>query len=342
MSESIFLNSIPSSSQVEGEIIYHLNDFNSQNKSIIIKKNHYFPSFFTTQNLKQNVGKDKEIKSELNIFNTIIPKQEEETTSIIKEQNANINSSLNLESNQGNHNFNIKFKINLLESKKDCSNIIGDSSKNSEFENHFYSKNTNNIYNDQFFNEMPIISKIFSEQIKMPKNFINFNLVFVNKVNRPKICKNPMFKTNFINQKMISFVNEKSENALNHYSKLNFNVPENFLINFNIKGIYLENFPLNQNDLIMNQINLKDMQNYINNICNNFSKNHLDFSNGEYIELKKAENDQPKNAEFLQRKIKNSNILEEDEKTNHSSENINPKSGKRKPLKKIIKIIIKN
>ena len=334
MSERILLNSIPSSSQVKGEIIYHLNDFNSQNKSIIIKKNHYFPSFFTTQNLKQNVGKDKEIKSELNIFNTIMPKQEEETTSIIKEQNSNINSSLNLERNQVNNYFNIKFKINLLESKKDCSNIIGDSSKNSEFENHFYSKNKNNIYNDQFFNEMPIISKIFSEQIKMPKNFINFNLVFVNKVNRPKICKNPMFKTNFINQKMISFVNEKSENALNHYSKLNFNVPENFLINFNIKSIYLANFPLNQNDLIINQINLKDMQNYINNICNNFSKNHLDFSNGEYIELKKAENDQPKNAEFLQRKRKNSNILDEKEKKNYSSKDINPKNGKRKSLKK--------
>ena len=266
MSESIFLNSIPSSSQVEGEIIYHLNDFNSQNKSIIIKKNHYFPSFFTTQNLKQNVGKDKEIKSELNIFNTIIPKQEEETTSIIKEQNSNINSSLNLERNQVNNYFNIKFKINLLESKKDCSNIIGDSSKNSEFENHFYSKNTNNIYNDQFLNEMPIISKIFSEQIKMPKNFINYNLFFENNVYR---------QTYSINQKMISFENEKLENALNHYSKLNFNVPENFLINFNIKGIYLENIPLKQNDLIMNQINLKDMQNYINNICNNFSKNHL-------------------------------------------------------------------
>ena len=175
-----------------------------------------------------------------------------------------------MESNQVNNYFNIKFKINLLESKKDCSNIIGDSSKNSEYENNFYSKNTNKKHNVQFLDEMPIISKIFSEQIKMPKNFINFNLFFENNVNRPKICKNPMFKTNFINQKMISFVNEKSENALNHYSKLNFNVPENFLINFNIKSIYLANFPLNQNDLIINQINLKDMQNYINNILNNF------------------------------------------------------------------------
>ena len=342
MSERIFLDSIPSSSKVDGEIIYHLNDFDSQNKSIINNKNHYLHSFFTTKILNENVRKDKEIKIGLNIFNSIVPKQEEETTSIIKEQNANINSSLNLESNQGNHNFNIKFKINLLESKKDCSNIIGDSSKNSEYENNFYSKNTNKKHNVQFLDEMPIISKIFSEQIKMPKNFINYNLFFENNVYRPKVFKDPIFKTNFINQKMVSFENEKPENTFNNYSKLNFNVPENFLINFNIKGIYLENILLRQNDLIMNQINLKDMQNYINNICNNFSKNHFDFSNGEYIELKKAENDQPKNAEFLQRKRKNSNILDEDEKTNHSSKNINPKSGKRKPLKKIIKIIIKN
>ena len=334
MSEDILFNTTPSSSKVEGEIFYHLNDFDSQNKSIVIKKDHYFPSYFTTKDLKQNVRKDKEIKSVLNIFKTIIPKQEEETFSIINEQNANINTSLNLESNQENHYYNIKFKINLLESKKDCSNIIGDSGKNSEFQNHFYLKNTNQKCNEQFFDEIPIISKIFTEQIKMSKNFINYDLFFKNNVYRPKVCNNPMFKTNFNNQKMVFFVNEKPENALNHYSKLNFNVPDNFLINFNIKGIHSENIPLKQNDLIMNQINLKDMQNYINNICNNFSQNHLDFSNGEYIELKKAENDQPKNAEFLQRKRKNENILNEDKKTNHSSKDIIPKNGRKKPLKK--------
>ena len=71
MSESIFLNNIPSSSQIRGETIYHLNDFDSQNKSIVIKKDHYFPSYFTTKDLKQNVRKDKEIKSVLNIFEII-------------------------------------------------------------------------------------------------------------------------------------------------------------------------------------------------------------------------------------------------------------------------------
>ena len=332
MSKSIFLNSMPSSSPVAGEIIYHLNDFDSQNKSIIFKKNHYFPSFVTTKNLIQNVGRDKEIKSGLNIYNTIIPKQEEETTSFIKEQNTNINSPLNLESSQENHYYNIKLKINLLESKEDHSNIMGDSSKNPEFENHSYSKNTNNKFNDQFLDEIPIISKIFTEQIKMPKNFINFNLFFDNNVNRPKVCKNLLFKNNHINQKVVSFVNEKPVNDFNHYSKINFNVPDNFLINYNIKEICIDNVPLRQDELVMNKINLKDMQNYINNICNNFSKNHLDFSNGEYIELKKDENAQHENAEFLQHKR---NILDEDEKKRiHSSEDISLKIGKRKSLKK--------
>ena len=50
--------------------------------------------------------------------------------------------------------------------------------------------------------------------------------------------------------------------------------------------------------------------------------------------MKKAENDQPKDAEYLQHKRKNSNILDEDEKANHFPEDINPKSGRRKPLKK--------
>ena len=179
---------------------------------------------------------------------------------------------------------------------KNSFNIIGDSRKNSEFQNHFYSKNTDNKCNAKFLDKIPIISKIFTEQIKMPNYFINFNLFFENSVYKPKVCNNLKFKSNFINKKIVSLENKKQENALYHYSKLNFNVPENFLIKFNIKGIYLENIPLRQNDLIMNQINLKDMQNYINNICNNFSKNHFNFSNGEYIELKKTENDQPKDA----------------------------------------------
>ena len=330
----MIMNSIPSSWQAEDEIIYRLNDFNFQKKSIITKKNHCVPSFTTIKYSKQNVGKDNEIKSGLNILKSIIPKQEEETSSINNEQNENINSPLNLDNNKENYLYNIKFKINLLESKKDSSNIFGDSRRNSEFENQFYSKNINNKYNDQILDEIPIISKIFTEKNKMPKNFINFNLFFENNVYRPKVYKKTDFKNIFIIEKVVPYVNEKPESTFNHYSKLNFNVPENFLINFNIKSIYLANFPLNQNDLIINQINLKDMQNYINNICNNFSKNHLDFSNGEYIELKKAENDQPKNAEFLQRKRKNSNILDEKEKKNYSSKDINPKNGKRKPLKK--------
>ena len=143
-----------------------------------------------------------------------------------------------------------------------------------------------------------------------------------------------MFKNIFIIEKLVSYVNKKPENTINHYSKLNFNVPENFLINFNIKSINLENMPLRQNDLIMKQINLNDMKTYINNICSTISKNHLDFSIGEYIEMKKAENEHSKNAEFLQRKRQNSSIIDEDEKSNHSSEKINPKGGRRKPLKK--------
>ena len=162
MSESIFLNNILSSSQIEGEIIYHLNDLDSQNKSIIIKKNHYFPSFFTTKNLKKNVGKDKEIKSGLNFFNTTIPKEEAEATSIINEQNAINTSTLNLENNKQNHYYNIKCKINLLESVKNSFNIIGDSRKNSEFQNHFYSKNTDNKCNAKILDKIPIISKIFT------------------------------------------------------------------------------------------------------------------------------------------------------------------------------------
>jgi len=166
----------------------------------------------------------------------------------------------------------------------------------------------------------------------MSNNFINFNLFFKSNINRPKLCK--LFKSNLVIEKKVPYMNEKQENLQNHFSKLNFNVPENFLINFNIKRICSKNIPLKRNDLIINQINLKDMEIYINKICNNNSKNSFDFSNEEYIEIKKADNEPSKNEEFLQCKRKNSINLDEAEKTNHSSEDINPKGGRRKPLKK--------
>ena len=331
MSEVIFLNGMPASSQAKGEIIYCQNDFNFQNKSNITKKKYCFPSFYFAKNLNQNVGKDNGIKSGLKLFNPEVSKQQEETISNNNEQNTFINSPLN---NQENYYYNIKNKTNLLESKKDSLNIFGDSCLNSDFENHFYSKRTNNEINDQFLDKIPIISKIFSEKNKISENFINFNFFFEKNVNSPKVCKNLFYRNNFIIEKMVSNINEKPENIKNHFSKLNFNVPENFLINFNIKSIYSKNIPLKQNNLIVNQINLKDMESYINNICNNDLKNHFDYSDGEYIELKKADNEQPKNVEFLQHKRKISFNLEQVEKANNCPGDINPKGGKRKPLKK--------
>lgn len=332
MSEKILLNSMPASSQARDEIIYYQNDFNFQNKTKITKKNYCFPLCFNTKNSNQNVGKDNEIKSGLKFFNTLPPKQQEESTSINNEQNTYNNSPLNLENNKENNYYNIKFKPKLLESKNDCLNIFRNSSKYLESENHFYSKSTNNKLNHQFLDEIPTISKIFTEKIKMSKNFINLNLFFKSNIYRPKVCN--LFKSNLIIEKKVASMKEKGENLHNHYSKLDFNVPENFLINYKIKRIYSENILLEQNDLIMNRINLKDMEIYINKICKNNSKSHLGLSNGEYIELKKADNEPTKNAEFLQHKRKKSNISDEDEKTNHYSEDINPKGGRRKPLKK--------
>jgi hypothetical protein len=334
MSEMIYLKSIPASSQAGDEIIYCQKNVNSQKKNIISKNNNCFSMFFNTNNSNQNVGKDKEIKSGLKLFNTVEPKQQEESTSINNIQSAYNNSPLNLENNKENYCYDINFKTKSLELQKDSFDIFGDSLHKSEFENHLYSKSANNKFNDHFLNEIPTISKIFSEKIKIPKNFISFNLYFKNNVYKPKDCK--LFKSNLIIEKITSFTNEKPENLQNQFSKLNFNVPENFLIKFNIKSINSENMTFKQNDLITNKISLKDMEIYINKICNNNSKNYLDFSNEEYIELKKVDNEQSKKAEFLQYKRKNSSNFEENEneKTNYSSEDINPNGGRRKPLKK--------
>ena len=137
MSEIIYFNRKPASSQAEGEIIYCQNDFNSQNKSIISKNNYCFPMFFNTKNSNKNVGKDNEIKSELKLFNIVAPRQQQESTCINNIQSTYNNSPLNLENNKENY-YNINFKTKLLEPKKDSFNLFGDSQHNSEFENQFY------------------------------------------------------------------------------------------------------------------------------------------------------------------------------------------------------------
>ena len=62
---------------------------------------------------------------------------------------------------------------------------MGDSSKNPEFENHSYSKNTNNKFNDQFLDEIPIISKIFTKT-KFALSDVNPTAVNLSKTNVQK------------------------------------------------------------------------------------------------------------------------------------------------------------
>lgn len=72
---------------------------------------------------------------------------------------------------------------------------------------------------------------------------------------------------------------------------IDFNIPDNFLINFNIKEIKINNIDNNtKTDKKPPSIGLKDTEIFLNNLCKNIIINKEEYSNtssnGEYVEYK--------------------------------------------------------
>ena len=288
-------------------------------KSIAIKKSKIPSSSTFTLNKKNGIPENK-IKSELNIFNPHESKKREIT--ILNNYNLNNCFIKNSQEIQSKNDY-YYFKANSLEPKFDKYRHLGDFCKIQDFEKHLYKFNDNkHLYNNNL-TKIPLISSLFTKNInlennnicKFPKIKIERN---ISKSYEPSLLKiqktiNEEFSNSIINIKVISEINiGQKEQSKNN----NFNIPDNFLINFNIKEINIQNIVINQiPKKISNSMDFNDAKMFLNNICKKIiinKENNFNSSNGEYIKLNVFSNkEKEKNIDILQRKRKASLDYEE-------------------------------
>ena len=221
------------------------------------------------------------------------------------------NSLLNQSKIQNFSYYGKNLETNLLESNENYSKELGDFSKNPEFKTHLYENHPDYQLSKPILAETPSISKLFKRNIKKENNFSIHTKNFIKIIFRANSCQ-PQTSKNILKDEKglkidktlkinkIKKLPEEQNNTIN----INSNIPDNFLINFNIVDINIQKIGLFQKQDFFNAISLKDMENYINSICLNLSKNDFNFSNGDFIEFKKIDIEEEKNISFLQKKRK--------------------------------------
>jgi hypothetical protein len=240
-------------------------------KSMAIKKSKIPSSSTFTLNKKNGIPENK-IKSELNNFNPQESKKREIT--ILNNYNLNNCFIKNSQEIQSKNDY-YYFKANSLEPKFDKYRHLGDFRKIQDFEKHLYKFNDNQHLYNKNLTKIPLISSLFTKNINLENNNIcKFQKIKIerniSKSYEPSLLKiqktiNEEFTNSIINIKIISEINiGQKEQSKNN----NFNIPDNFLINFNIKEINIQNIVINQiPKKISNSMNFNDAKIFLNNIC---------------------------------------------------------------------------
>ena len=349
MSNLISENKIPNIEKSKIEILIKDSrpDISNQNNSIIREnfKNYTSQSSFLSP-VNKNGLRGKMDRKQINFFEE--NEQFKESVFFLKNIDYNYYISL-LNESKNNFSGNDDYgNANLLESNQKNYEILGKFSKESDFETHLYKRKKNIKLMNEISLKVPLISRVFQRTNYIINNNMNKKQIFLEKEkNRKYISKStePVLLTVNAGIKGDVKIKSNSVNKDNNLkkSKLNkkidFNNKDNFLLNYNIKEIIIKNMR-GLEYKIPPKINLKDMDNFINNICNkiknkNNSKNSLNISMGEFIEYNKINGYEEKDKNFLQKKRKNSLNVEEinDIKGKNKSKN------KKHPLKKTHKKI---
>ena len=331
-----------SPSKSKNKIVYFIsqsNNFQIQNLNVSKKIN-----FCSSLNVKKdNIDESGFIKDDRKSrSNNLCHSEPKLKGKIIKLNNIDcMNKNLSV-IQKNNRNFSLydkNYEANLLESREDNFKEFGAFSKNAEFNEHLYKDFLNkNIYN-QILGEIPLISRLFSKFSLNVNNNIATN--FINKKNRLESLKPSIFKNIIIRKKSLTNVQNfetKDKNELiskNQNRKINLNIPENFLINFNIIKINVKKIELSQNDEQYNSILLNDMEIFINNLCDNINKNFF-FSCNDYIECKKLDSEEKIDNFFLNKKRKLSFDFNKFENNSNNKFDLGKTKSKikRKPYKK--------
>ena len=244
---------------------------------------------------------------------------------------------------------------NLLESNKKNYELLGNFAKKEEFQTHLYKRTKNVKLINEISLKYPLISKVFQKinYIINNNNVNNINkkeIVLEKEKNRKYISKSSEPFLLITNAGIKETIKNKSnsldkENNLKKFKKISankiidFNIIDNFLLNYNLKEIFIKNIRGFEYE-IPPQINLKDMKNFLNNLCKKIKNknNSNNSSNGsmlEFIEYNKINCYEEKDKLFLQKKRKNSVNIEDIHDINGKHKNKNKKNLLKKRHKKI-------
>lgn len=303
------------------------------------------PKSVSYESLNKNGSDTIEKKSDLNYINQIKPKSKNEIFNNIFN---NTKFFLNQKNNSSCVNFDINGKSNHLESNIDNSREFDKFFQIPDFEEHLYKTHRDSELYNRFLTKYPLISTAFTKK----DNVVNYIDIYQkNKIIRKYISKSfeprPLIHNTIKNTRFIINPNLKKNHSskkkeINQDKKLNFNVPENFLINYNINKITINNIQYTEDqENLLKCINLNDMEEFINSLCMNIvnkkeNLSNLNFVNKEYIEFQNFDINEEENIPFLQRK--RSNILDfdyiEDFYPHKAKSPLNNSEIKKKPLKK--------
>ena len=332
-------------------IIEHKNicDFpsNFKKQNLVLDENSKTnsPKSVSYESLNKNGIDTIERKSDLNYISQIEPTSKNE---IFNNKFNNTKFFSNPKNNSSCVNFDINGKSNHLESNIDNYREFDQFFQIPDLEKHLYKTHRDIELYNKFLTKYPLISTAFTKK----DNAINYiDICQKNKIIRKYISKsyeprplmhNTIKNTRFIINPNLKRNHSSEKKEINQNKKLNFNVPENFLINYNIKKIVINNIQYTEGqENFLQCIYLSDMQEYINSLCKNIvnkneNRSNLNFINEEYIEFQKFDINDEENIPFLQRK--RNNILDFDyiedfypDKTNSPRNN---SKIKKKPLKK--------
>ena len=292
------------------------NLFNIQKCNTIIPQTFviYPPECASFLPLNKNGCREMEIKSGINYLDPIKIKSNENLFKFNELKNNYINfinyqKIFRIPSKNDNY-----AQPNFLESTTSNSKELGSISRNPNSDRLLYIKKYNeNLYNE-VFQKFPLISSAFKQKEYMVNNNIYrspktlFKINNISKPREPSLIKSPKTKNRRFSNKIKTQKCEINDNQKKNKNQKLFIIPNEFLIDFNIKEVNITNLEKTQPNYVTNLIDLKEAGRIINNLCqtNKYNKenlNNFNFINEEYIESK--------NTFLLQKKRKASSDLNE-------------------------------
>ena len=307
------------------------------------------------ESLNKNGSEKIEIKRELKYSKDIESPNKTEKTLLNNLKYPNIKSSYSKTISKSYEKLGKDFNSNNLEFKRDYLNEFGNFRPISNYQNHIFKINSDEESYSKMLAQYPSISSSLFTKRTEEANY--FDIDSKNGIIRKLLSKSSepssLLLNNDIKKKRLTLnsnlmpknINLKKE--IKEHKNLNFNVPENFLVNYNLKEIKINHYQFNSNvEKSLLFLYLEDMEKYINCLCQkiiNENENRIIFE--EYIECKKFFPIKENNITFLQQKLKSSLYFDDIDiynnkykKRNSKKRSINKKFKNKKISEKIKKI----